>query len=159
MIYTCHSLVSRKELGTKLVTVGWVASLLFIADSHRLRVNDGKGNLLPGLTLINVFWTFDCICNSICVYSYTYAIPSGSVQMKLWNFPTHQLIALGNIWLIPAWICFIESLAVSCVNSLQVTGKYQPLVHYAWRVGSAVSSCFGLHRMLILPILCVRYCF
>ena len=103
VIYACHSLVSRKDLGTKLVTVGWVASLLFIADSHRLWVDDGKGNLLPGSTSINVFWL--CLQFYLCVY--TYAIPSGSLQMKLGTFPTHQLIALGNIgWFLHGYVFF-----------------------------------------------------
>ena len=37
-----------------LVTVGWVGSLVCVADNHR-PVDGGKGNLLPGSTLINFF--------------------------------------------------------------------------------------------------------
>ena len=45
---TCES----SDLAT-LVTVGWVASLVGVADDHR--PVDGKGDLLPGSTLINSF--------------------------------------------------------------------------------------------------------
>ena len=46
---------------TYRVTVGWVASQVCVANDHRL---DGeKGNWLLGSTLINFFWTRDCVCN------------------------------------------------------------------------------------------------
>ena len=63
---TCES----SDLAT-LVTVGWVASLVRVADDHR-PVDGGKGDLLPDSTLINSFRLCSTIviihvCHTLCM--------------------------------------------------------------------------------------------
>ena len=63
-------------------------SMVHLSPKYRWCLDHGKDDLLPGSTLINFSWPCDCVCDVIIyiiIFVHMYAIPSGSVQMKLWT--------------------------------------------------------------------------